>query len=271
MDDILSLPSALDHFAKLERQLAGKQVGIFLDYDGTLTPIVDRPELAALSDEMRLLLNELGGQCATAIVSGRALQELEELVRVDNLFYAGSHGFDVVGPRGSGIQYEVGQEFVPAIASAHAQLCVQLDSVPGVIVETKRYSLSVHYRLVEERLVPAIDQVLDRVLERHPSLYKTHGKKVFEVRPKIDWNKGKAVEWILRTLGSSTPVLPFYLGDDTTDEDAFRAIAGTGIGILVAKDPRPTAAIYGLENPEEVGLFLERIVALLSKVRGRET
>lgn len=269
MNDILGLSSALGHFAKIERQLAGKQLGIFLDYDGTLTPIVDRPELAVLSDEMRRLLDKLSGRCATAIISGRALQELKELVRVDNLFYAGSHGFDIVGPPGSGIQHEVGKEFVPAIEGARLQLCAQLDSVPGVIIETKRYSLSVHYRLVEERRVPSIDQVLDRVLARHPTLYKTHGKKVFEVRPKIDWNKGEAVQWILRTLGFSTAAVPFYIGDDTTDEDAFQAIAGTGIGILVGKDPRPTAAIYGLEDPEEVGLFLERMLSLLSN-GGRE-
>lgn len=268
MEDNHRLPSALDHFDQIEHRIEGKEIVVCLDYDGTLTPIVDRPELAALSDEMRLLLKKLGGLCPTALVSGRALQELKNLVGVDDLFYAGSHGFDIVGPEGAGIQHEVGKRFVPAVEHAHEQLCAELGDIDGVIIETKRYSLSVHYRLVDARLIPTVERALDQILRRHPTLRKTHGKKVFEVRPRIDWNKGKAVQWLLAALGLEAAVA-LYIGDDTTDEDAFRAVTDTGIGVLVANEPRPTAAIYGLKDPEEVGRFLERIATLWSCVGGR--
>jgi len=260
------LLSALDHFNRIERELEGKQVGLFFDYDGTLTPIVDRPERAVLTSEMRRLLHEVGGLCATAIISGRAVGELMDLVRVDDLYYAGSHGFEIIGPKGSGIRHEFGGEFVPAIESTHADLCAQLDAVDGVIIENKRYSLSLHYRLVPEGLVSMIDRTLEHVLARHPTLRRTDGKKVFEVRPKLDWNKGEAVQLIMRLLGlNATDAIPIYIGDDTTDEDAFQSIAGSGIGVLVADETQPTAAIYRLNDPEEVRVFLARIVAFLSE------
>lgn len=268
MRDSSGLPSALDHFHEIELRLAASEVGVFLDYDGTLTPIVDRPELAVLSSGMRALLAEVGALCTVAIVSGRAVGELMDLVRVDALYYAGSHGFEIVGPKGSGIRYECGAEFVPALESAHADLSARLRAVDGVIIENKKYSLSVHYRLVRESSVRAIDQALDEVLGKYPALRRTAGKKVFEVRPRLDWHKGEAVRSILRMLGfDAAAAVALYVGDDTTDEDAFEAIAGTGIGVLVADEPRRTAATYRLQDPDGVRAFLERLTAFLPRRR----
>lgn len=261
MDEHPKLPSALECFSRIARELDGKRVGVFLDYDGTLTPIVERPELAVLSADMRLLLHALGRACTLAIVSGRELGDLVDLVRVEDLYYAGSHGFDIIGPAGSGIRHEFGSDFLPAIEGAHAALCARLGSVDGVIIENKKYSLSVHYRLVPESLVPTVDRTVDEVLARYPTLRRTYGKMVFEVRPELDWNKGEAVRLILRLLGfNTTDAAAIYVGDDTTDEDAFKAMTGTGIGVLVAAEVRPTAATYGLADPVEVRLFLERIL-----------
>lgn len=263
MNGMAKLPSALLDFQIIERQLKGKRLAVFLDYDGTLTPIRDRPELAVLSDVMHQRLDRLGGLYPTAIVSGRAVQEVKDLVGVDDLFYAGSHGFDIVGPRGSGVRYEVGKRFVPTIEHAHALLCSELREIDGVIIENKVYSLSVHYRLVKEERVPAIEQVIDQVLRQHPTLCKTHGKKVLEVRPRVDWHKGKAVQWILGTIGSmAMATVALYVGDDTTDEDAFKVTAESGIGVLVTSEPRLTAAQFVLEDSEAVGIFLERIADL---------
>jgi len=249
----------------IECRLERKRVGLFLDYDGTLTPIVNRPELARLSRDMRRLLHEVGKVCKTAIISGRGLDDLVHLVRVDELYYAGSHGFDVLGPKGSGIRHEFGREFVPAIAGAYAELCAQLGAIDGVILENKKYSLSVHYRLVPEELVSRIDGTLDHVLASHPTLRRTYGKKVFEVRPRLDWHKGEAVRLIMRILGlNGKDAVAIYVGDDATDEDAFRSIAASGIGVLVADEPQPTAAIYRLKDSDEVGVFLARIAALLT-------
>ena len=255
-----TIPSASTDFQDIERALEGKQAAVFLDYDGTLTPIVDTPEQAVLSEEMRGTVRRLGDRCVTAVVSGRGRQDVQERVRLDNLFYAGTHGFDISGPAGSGIHHQVGQEFVPAMEELHQRLGGALAQVPGLLLEAKRVSMAVHYRLVEEKAVPDVEAVVDGLLQDYPKLRKSYGKKVFEIRPRFDWNKGKAVGWILQALGLDHPgVVPLYLGDDTTDEDAFEAVAGKGMGILVADEPRPTAAGYRLAGDAEVARFLQRL------------
>ena len=255
-----TIPSALTDFPDIQRALEGRQAAVFLDYDGTLTPIVDTPAQAVLSEEMRGTVRCLGDRCVTAVVSGRGRQDVQERVRLDNLFYAGTHGFDIVGPAGSGIQHQVGREFLPAMEELHQRLRGALGQVAGLLLETKGYSIAVHYRLVEEGAVAEVESMVDGLLQDYAGLRKTHGKKVFEIRPRFDWNKGKAVGWILQALGLDHPgVVPLYLGDDTTDEDAFEAVAGMGFGILVADEPRPTAAVYRLAGDAEVARFLQRL------------
>ena len=126
-----TIPSALTDFQDIERALEGKQAAVFLDYDGTLTPIVDTPEQAVLSEEMRGTVRRLGDRCVTAVVSGRGRQDVQERMRLDNLFYAGTHGFDIVGPAGSGIHHQVGQEFVPVMEELHQRLGGALAQVPA--------------------------------------------------------------------------------------------------------------------------------------------
>ena len=259
-----TIPSALTDFHDIERALEGRQAAVFLDYDGTLTPIVDTPVQAVLSGEMRETVRRLGDRCVTAVVSGRGREDVQERVRLDNLFYAGTHGFDIVGPAGTGIHHQVGQEFLPTIEALDERLRGALAQVPGLLLETKDYSIAVHYRLVEEEAVPGVEAVVDGLLQDYPRLRKTLGKRVFEIRPRFDWNKGKAVEWILQALGLDHPgVVPLYLGDDTTDEDAFEAVAGKGMGILVADEPRPTAAGYRLAGDAEVERFLQRLTSTI--------
>jgi alpha,alpha-trehalase len=95
-------------------------------------------------------------------------------------------------------------------------------------------------------------------------LWKTSGKKVLELRPNILWDKGKAVLWLLDRLGlDEADVVPFYLGDDITDRDAFKALHGRGISILVAETPRPTYADYRLSDAAEVGVFLNELTVML--------
>ena len=122
-----------------------------------------------------------------------------------------------------------------------------------------------HYRLTAPEHVPEVERVVDTVLQEFPTLHKRHGKKVFEIRPKIDWDKGKAVLWLLEALHLDGPeVLPIYVGDDVTDEDAFAALKQLGIGVLVTDVPRPSAAAYSLRDTEEVRQFLQLLTALVS-------
>lgn len=259
-----SLPSALERRGELAERLAGRRAMLFLDYDGTLTPIVHRPEDAVLDDATRRVLGRLAGRAPVAVVSGRGRQDVEERVGLDGLWYAGSHGFDIVGP-GAEVTYEAAEHLIPVVEEVTARLTAELATVEGAQVEPKRFTVAVHYRRAAPADVPRMEAVVDRLVAGHPELRKAGGKKVWEIRPALDWDKGRAVEWILRVMVEETglaaeSILPIYVGDDETDEDAFRAVAAhqpPGIGILVTPTPVPTAATYTLRNPDEVRELLE--------------
>ncbi len=270
---VARLPSALDHADELLARFAGRQPVLFLDYDGTLTPIVERPEDAVLSGVMRDVLERLAARFPVAVVSGRGRPDVTERVGLDGIYYAGSHGFDIAGPSGTEAPFEKAASAVPAIEQVARSLETELAAIPGAQVEPKRFTVAVHYRRVAAGDVAAVEQAVDRQVAAHPELRKAGGKKVWEIRPAIDWDKGRAVQWLLAVLArarelSPAKILPVYLGDDETDEDAFRALARhtpPGLGILVASasDPdaeaRATAATFRLEDPDEVRRFLERL------------
>jgi trehalose 6-phosphate phosphatase len=255
------LRSALAGWAEIELRLDGRRPALFLDYDGTLAPLAPRPELATLPEATRDLLRRLAERYPVAVLSGRGRADVAARVGLDDLTYAGSHGFEIAGPA---LQHEVGTGLPAAVDRAAARLREHLTGVPGVIIEPKRFAISVHYRLADPSDLPRIEAAVDAVLAEHPELRKALGKKLFELRPALDWDKGKALLRLLEALrldpAADRPLLPLYVGDDLTDEDAFRTVAETGIGILVADEPRPTAATYSLRDPEEVREFLELLL-----------
>jgi alpha,alpha-trehalase len=258
------LPDALSRLAEIRAHFAGKRPAVFLDYDGTLTPIVDRPELAVLSEDMRAVVRGLAVRCPVAIVSGRDRADVERLVGLDGLVYAGSHGFDIAGPGGLRKEHERAAAFLPALDLAEERLRRELAGIDGALVERKKFAIAVHYRLVAENHVARVESVVAAVVAETADLRRTAGKKVFELRPRVDWDKGRAVLWLLQALGlDREDVLPLYLGDDDTDEDAFAALADRGIGVLVTQAARPTAAAYALADTAEVGRFLGDLAAML--------
>ncbi len=262
------LPDALESVDAIVERLGERRLAVFLDYDGTLTPIVERPEMAVLSDKMRASVRRLAQVSTVAVVSGRDLGDVRERVGIDGIAYAGSHGFDILGPAGKSMALEKGEAFLPALERAEHELRRRTSRIDGAQLERKRYSLAVHYRRVAPKDVPTVEKHVDQVVEQIPELRKTLGKKVFDLQPNIDWDKGKAVEWLLDTLGLSGPqVLPMYLGDDVTDEDAFGALAGRGVTVAVQAPPAPTAAGYRLADPAEVERFLDALAARLSARR----
>ncbi|GAB2800660.1 hypothetical protein GCM10027040_30340 [Halomonas shantousis] len=256
-----SLPDALDGFERLVEQLGHRRLAVFLDYDGTLTPIVDRPDLAVLDGAMRHTLEHLAERCTVAIVSGRDRADVTELVGIDNLVYAGSHGFDIAGPGGLHMQHERAADYLSALDEAEAQLQARLADVPGVLVERKRFAIAVHFRLVGESDVARIEAAVEAVAGQNPRLRRTGGKKVFELRPQLPWDKGKAVLWLLEALGlADDTVVPIYIGDDETDEDAFVVLRERGgLGLFVGDAAQVTAASYCLEDTDAVGRFLDRL------------
>jgi alpha,alpha-trehalase len=257
------IPSALEHV----QEIVGRsgRVAVFLDYDGTLTPIVSHPENAWLSDPMQQVLRELAARAPVAILSGRDLDDVRRHVNIDEIVYAGSHGFDIDGPRG--LRRQVATEFPPNLDMTEKELHKALDGIPGARVERKRFSIAAHYRNVKENDVSKLERAVDAVGARHRELRRIDGKKVYELLPDIGWDKGKAMMWLLETLdleSRSGGICPIYVGDDSTDEDAFRALERQGIGILVSEQSQITAARYSLRNSDEVERFLRALTANLN-------
>jgi alpha,alpha-trehalase len=254
------LPSALDRFNDVACLLKHKRPAVFLDYDGTLTPIVERPELAVLSEEMRQTVVDLARYCTVAIVSGRDRRDVEKLAGIENIYYAGSHGFDIAGPAGKKIEFQQGVDYLPALDEAEKALRQRLDPMDGAQVERKKFAIAVHFRRVAETLHPEVERAVDEVISQSPGLVRTGGKMIFELRPDIDWDKGKALSWLLRELDlDRRDVVPIYLGDDLTDEDALREIEHRGVGILVRDETRSTHARYALEDTADVRIFLQTL------------
>jgi trehalose-phosphatase len=193
-----------------------------------------------------------------AILSGRDLEDVRGRVLVDGIVYAGSHGFDIAGA--GGLRRQLGDAYLPVLDAAENELREALDDIAGAQLERKHFSVAAHYRNVNENDADKVALAVHAVAAKHRELRKISGKKVYELLPDIDWNKGKAVLWLLETLEVERgKALPIYIGDDRTDEDAFRALAKRGVGILVSEHPQATAANYCLNNPEEVERFLQKI------------
>lgn len=243
------------------RRRAGRML-VALDFDGTLSPIVERPEDAALLDGLAEPLRRLAGREDTvaAIVSGRGLADVRSRVGLETLYYAGNHGFEIEGP---GVErvHPAAAEARPALESCVAALGEALADEPGTEVEDKRWTLSIHYRRAERegaerRVRAAVDEHC-----RRPGLRVTEGKKVFEVRPDIEWDKGWATMFLLDAVTRETGVaeLPaIFVGDDRTDEDAFDVVRDRGGGIVVgARSPDETRAVAWVRGPREVGELIE--------------
>jgi len=247
----------LERIDEIHARTRGRRLAVLLDYDGTLSPIADRPELATLPAPMREAVANLARNASVAIVSGRDVRDIRRLVALPGIYYIGSHGFEMEGPESQRLDDDPGTPFLPALDSAEQELREHLNSIEGALVERKRFSVAVHYRLVSNEDRPKLERAVAATSERYPNLRRGAGKMVHELRPDIDWHKGKAVLRLLEILDHD--VLPIYIGDDVTDEDAFRALQDRGVGVVVCEEPHPTAAAYRLAGTEEVRALLQKL------------
>ncbi|XP_020588405.1 probable trehalose-phosphate phosphatase 6 [Phalaenopsis equestris] len=265
-------PSALSRFEEITAAAMRKKIVVFLDYDGTLSPIVEDPDSAFMSESMRSAVKGVAKYFPTAIVTGRCIDKVFSFVRLEELFYAGSHGMDIKGPtkcpkhvnaQAQSMLCQPASEFLPMINEVYDLLLEKTKLIPGCKVENNRFCLSVHFRCVEEKRWSGLVEEVRSVLAIYPDLRLTQGRKVLEIRPTIEWNKGKALEFLLEKLGfdNCEDILPIYIGDDRTDEDAFKVLRDReqGFGILVSKFSKETNATYTLKEPSEVRDFLHRL------------
>ena len=210
---------------------------------------------------MRDVVTRLSKIHTVAIVSGRFREDVENLVKIKGLFYAGSHGFDILGPDFSLVQPKA-KEVIPIVSRIIERLKVQFGDIPGVLIEEKKFSTAVHYRLVKDKqYIPQIEKSVKKIVAEYDSLRLMSGKMVFEILPNIDWNKGKAIRWIMQALKIEwNDASVVYIGDDTTDEYAFRAIRTRGTGILVSEKLKESSSDFHLSTPDDVKKLFERII-----------
>jgi trehalose-phosphatase len=255
-------------WANVERVLKGKAIYLFLDYDGTLVPIAQTPQMAIMPEKTKELLRRLSKKqdIKIAIVSGRSLADISSRVGLENVVYVGNHGYEIKGPK---IDFEspVSSGHIKMFEEIRDNLQKSLSSIKGVIVEDKKYSLSLHYRLVDEQDIPKVREEVYTAIasnEAKDDICVIEGKKVLEIRPAELWDKGKAVLWLLgrqrfAMRDKKTKIVPVYIGDDSTDEDAFGCLKEKGITIFTG-NPGDTKAQLYLKDTGEVLRFLENIL-----------
>jgi trehalose-phosphatase len=259
------LPSSLMNLQLMQAKPLNKNIVVFLDYDGTLAPVVSQPEEAVMSDEMRELVKELASVCRVAVVSGRDRADVERMVGLPELIYAGSHGFDISGPD-IRMEHEEGKLYLPDLDTAQQEIQHRIGEIAGALIERKKYAIAVHYRNVAENQVIPLLEFVYQMCNNTERLELGLGKMMVELRPAVDWHKGKAIAWLMETLNiSHSDVLPIYIGADLSDEDAFRFLNNTGIGILVGNQVTHTEASYQLADISQVKQLLFILINFLKR------
>jgi len=264
------LPDALQALG-LADGLTARQPAVFFDFDGTLSDIVNDPGAAKPAAGASEALQKLAANCPVAVLSGRDLADVADRVGLPGIWYAGSHGFELTAPDGTHHENDAAAAAVPVLEQAAAQLRDRLGSIPGVVVEHKRFGVAVHYRNAGRDRVGEVTAAVHAAGQRD-ALRVTTGREVIELRPDIDWDKGKTLRWVIDHLHhtGSDPLVPIYLGDDITDEDAFDAVRHDGVPIVVRHTDdgdRATAALFALDSPTKVAEFTDRLARQLANAR----
>jgi trehalose-phosphatase len=244
---------------EVEKQIRSRKHLLFLlDYDGTLTLIAPTPRQARLSPQTKLVLRRLSrkSNVTLAVISGRALADLKRMVGLSNLAYAGNHGLELWW-HNRRRTVKIPRTLKKALSEVTRMLSKIRRDFDGAIMETKGLSLSFHYRLVKGKGLTGLKKEFWNCVMpfvRSGKVRVVKGKRVFEVRPNVPWTKGHAALWFTKKLASPS-CLPIYIGDDQTDEDAFRVLK-SGITIRVGEHSESQAKYY-VRRASEVVRFLE--------------
>lgn len=238
-----------------------------LDIDGTLAPISATPDTAFVPLETLHLLTGLAGLPAVhvALVSGRSVADAMRLLTVEGAWFIGNHGLEIRTPEGDLTALPEARAFEVAIAGAAVALEELAREAPGVLVENKRWTLSLHYRLAGDGYRAPLVADAREIAQRH-GLDVTEGRMVVELRPPGNINKGFAAVALARRLGALEKGSIFYAGDDQTDEDAFRELRksrsdAVTVKVLGENAATPTAAEFTLATTDELRRLLEWVAS----------
>jgi len=237
---------------------------LFLDYDGTLVSFKDKPDTIVTPLEVEIVLEKVvqNPKFTVFIVSGRTLNEIKSLLDIEGLSFAALHGLQIEFSDGKSFSWKPAENVQPFVKEIKEKVCYEFKDEKGVFIENKEFTLAFHYRMLsKEKIEGAVERFIDTVekIDKKNMLEIIHGEKVVEARPR-GWDKGKAAELILNNIRGYTNTVPVYIGDDTTDEDAFKYLGNQGITIFVANNSNmSTLAHYWLKNPDEVLMFLKNL------------
>jgi trehalose-phosphatase len=235
------------------RVAAAPLILLFLDFDGTLSPIVDHPGLAILPSKPRKILAELAQRESFVVIvmSGRALADLHPRVDVAHLIYAGNHGLEISG-RGLQFVEPVSITRRPALERLLRNITPELSAIAGVEIEDKGLTASIHFRQAPETQ-DEVRRIVEAEVGESGLFTMREGKMIYEVLPNVPWHKDAAFDWI-RKMPSFEQGLAIGVGDDTTDEDLFSAVAD-GISVRIG-EAATTAAQYFVTDTDDVQSFL---------------
>ncbi|MHA0286253.1 trehalose-phosphatase [Mycobacterium sp. C3-094] len=263
---VATMPDALASFDHIASLVALRRPVVLLDFDGTVSEIVGDPAAAVLLPRAAEAVTALASRCPVAFLSGRRLDDLRRRVDLKGVWFGGNHGVELASADGVSHTNPSATEALRSLTSVVPELTARLGGVQGVSIENKGFALAVHYRHVPDGCVNSVIAAV-RDIGRACGLRISQGRKVIELRLDIDWDKGRAVDWLLDQIDGPDLILPIYIGDDSTDEDAFDTLRHKGIGIAVrqgADDTRRSSARFCLADPDAVCTFLSRLADRLT-------
>ncbi len=259
----------LEHEDILKGLLSKNEIVLFLDYDGTLASIAETPEQAVMTQEMRKVLTSLlkHPKCHIAVISGRMLSDLKQMVDLPQITYVGNHGYEIEMQHDLNFKGFITTQYKEALFNIKKSLNALLSPIKGVWIEDKGIILAVHYRSATERSAAIVKKYFFKVCQNYLKdqyIGLMEGKKVLEVRPPIKWDKGEAALWILskwqKEYGKDQ-ITAMYVGDDVTDEDAFKMLDGIALTVKVGF-PKRSFAKYYLKDQTEVLILLKQMLAI---------
>ena len=248
------------NFLKLEKKIkTSENLLLFLDYDGTLSHFKKDPKAAHPVKGIKEVIDQLSklSFVKIAIISGRSLTDLKDMIKLDNIYYAGLHGLEMKDYTPQNLSRKEIQYYINMIKENYSKE-IKNDQI---YLEDKKYVLSIHYR-DDYKNIDNLKLFITNLINKNK--YEVmKGRKILEIRPK-NWNKGKAVKMIRKNSFENNNPLEIYIGDDTTDEDAFSVI--NGFSIYVKNENKMSEkANFFLNNPDDVFIFLKKLTSFFKK------